>query len=185
MEILTSCRFSLVELLYRIYCCNFHALKPRIVYQRIGNVKTRPPTLLSLTHVQALQTLDVFWWISWIFPYLVHKEKTLNSNVLSNLLWGKQQFSRLVQARLKKKSAVLMIPFSKTFQPNILRLPDANILPLISLFYNIYQTENLFCFYSFTLSSFLSDYALVRFVMFFLLECCRFSCNLKYFGPIL
>ena len=140
MEILASYRFSPVELLCRIYCCNFHALKPRIAYQRIGSVKTRLPALLSLTHVQALRTLDIFSWISWVLPYLVLKEKTLHSNVLSNLFWGKQQFSRLVQANLK--SAVLVIPFNKTFELNILRLPNANILLLISLFCNIYQIEN-------------------------------------------
>ena len=78
-----------------------------------------------------------------------------------------------------------MVPFNKTFQLNILRLPNANILLLISLFCNIYQIEKLFCFYSFTLSSFSSDYALVRFVMFFHLECSQFSGNLKYFGLVL
>ena len=144
VKIVASYRLSLVELLCRTNCCSIHALKPRTVEwngKSRPSVIKRPPSIqaswhyFSLTHVQVFQTLLTcfeFELLDVISLLTAQKEITLHFNFLSNL--PEAAFFMLVQAGLKKKSAVLRIFFNKTMQSNMLGLPNTNILLLISLF---------------------------------------------------
>ena len=133
-----------MELLFRIKCCNIHALKPRTGEQ---NRKSRPSVIkrspaiqiswhyFSLTYVQVLRTLLTyleFQLLDVVSLLAAQKEITLHFNFLSNLT--EAAFLYASSSQFERKSAVLGIFFNKTLQSNILRLPNTNILLLISLF---------------------------------------------------
>ena len=75
-KILASYRLPLLELLYRISCCNIHTLKHRIVYRRSGMEKGG--LLPSKDHLPSMPPGIIFHWQ--MCKYSENFEHALNFN---------------------------------------------------------------------------------------------------------